>query len=68
MYSHVSEKSGLKAPLIADDVYEVIMNVSLFISNRLSFPLVRNIGRLEVVVSFHFLNGQFVMKLIQWLF
>ncbi|KAH0969674.1 hypothetical protein GBA52_028466 [Prunus armeniaca] len=25
MYNHVSERSGLKAPLIADDVYEIIM-------------------------------------------
>ncbi|KAL9255549.1 Ribonucleoside-diphosphate reductase large subunit-like protein [Drosera capensis] len=25
MYNHVNEKSGLKAPLIADDVYEIIM-------------------------------------------
>nr|XP_027078930.1 ribonucleoside-diphosphate reductase large subunit isoform X2 [Coffea arabica] len=25
MYGHVSERSGLKAPLIADDVYEIIM-------------------------------------------
>ncbi|CAI9109128.1 OLC1v1008889C2 [Oldenlandia corymbosa var. corymbosa] len=25
MYAHVSERSGLKAPLIADDVYEIIM-------------------------------------------
>lgn len=27
MYTHVSERSGLKAPLIADDVYEIIMKV-----------------------------------------
>ena len=27
MYGHVSERSGLKAPLIADDVYEIIMKV-----------------------------------------
>lgn len=27
MYSHVSERSGLDAPLIADDVYEIIMKV-----------------------------------------
>jgi ribonucleoside-diphosphate reductase subunit M1 len=27
MYSHVSERSGLKAPLIADDVYDIIMKV-----------------------------------------
>ncbi|BBN00646.1 ribonucleoside-diphosphate reductase alpha chain [Marchantia polymorpha subsp. ruderalis] len=25
MYAHVNERSGLKAPLIADDVYEIIM-------------------------------------------
>lgn len=30
MYNHVSERSGLKAPLIADDVYEIIMKVNLF--------------------------------------
>jgi len=33
MYYHFNEKSGLKAPLIADDVYEVIMKV-LFILGR----------------------------------
>lgn len=27
MYTHVSERSGLKAPLIADDVYEIIIKV-----------------------------------------
>jgi hypothetical protein len=27
MYNHFNEKSGLKAPLIADDVYEIIMKV-----------------------------------------
>ena len=29
MYYHFSERSGLKAPLIADDVYEIIMKVPL---------------------------------------
>lgn len=27
MYTHYSERSGLKAPLVADDVYEIIMKV-----------------------------------------
>jgi hypothetical protein len=27
MYFHVNEKSNLKAPLIADDVYDIIMKV-----------------------------------------
>ena len=27
MYNHVNERSGLKAPLVADDVYEIIMEV-----------------------------------------
>lgn len=27
MYNHVSERSGLKAPLVADDVYDIIMKV-----------------------------------------
>lgn len=27
MYYHFNERSGLKAPLIADDVYEIIMKV-----------------------------------------
>lgn len=31
MYSHFNERSGLKAPLISDDVYEIIMKVSLLI-------------------------------------
>ncbi|KAK1414785.1 hypothetical protein QVD17_30544 [Tagetes erecta] len=25
MYSHISERSGKKAPLVGDDVYEIIM-------------------------------------------
>lgn len=29
MYNHFNERSGLKAPLIADDVYEIIMKVLL---------------------------------------
>lgn len=29
MYNHVSERSGLKAPLVSDEVYEIIMKVSL---------------------------------------
>lgn len=29
MYYHVSERSGLKAPLVSDEVYEIIMKVSL---------------------------------------
>lgn len=28
MYNHVNERSGQKAPLVADDVYEIIMKVS----------------------------------------
>lgn len=27
MYNHVCKKSGRKAPLVADDVYEIIMKV-----------------------------------------
>lgn len=27
MYNHFNDKSGLKAPLIADDIYEIIMKV-----------------------------------------
>lgn len=27
MYNHYNERSGLKAPLIADDVYDIIMKV-----------------------------------------
>lgn len=27
MYNHFNERSGLKAPLIAADVYEIIMKV-----------------------------------------
>lgn len=30
MYYHVSERSGQKAALIADDVYEVIMKVIVY--------------------------------------
>lgn len=28
MYHHVNERSGQEAPLIADDVYEIIMKVN----------------------------------------
>jgi hypothetical protein len=27
MYFHVNDRSGLKSPLIADDIYEIIMKV-----------------------------------------
>lgn len=27
MYNHVSQRSGQKAPLVADDVFEIIMKV-----------------------------------------
>lgn len=37
MYNHYSERSGQKAPLIADDVYEIIMKVGLF------YPLILDI-------------------------
>lgn len=29
MYFHYNERSGKKAPLVADDVYEIIMKVML---------------------------------------
>lgn len=29
MYDHFDERSGQKAPLIADDVYDIIMKVSI---------------------------------------
>lgn len=35
MYNHYNERSGLKAPLIADDIYEIIMKVlanSIFVA------------------------------------
>lgn len=41
MYNHFNERSGLKAPLVADDVYELIMKV--FFSYSL-FYAVRIIG------------------------
>lgn len=31
MYYHVNERSGLKSPLIADDVYDIIIKVRLMI-------------------------------------
>ena len=31
MYYHFNERSGQKAPLIADDVYEIIMKVIIII-------------------------------------
>lgn len=31
MYNHVNDRSGLESPLIADDVYEIIMKV-IFLS------------------------------------
>ncbi|KAK4394403.1 Ribonucleoside-diphosphate reductase large subunit [Sesamum angolense] len=41
MYSHVSERSGLKAPLIADDVYEIIMKVQGKVVERPQHMLMR---------------------------
>lgn len=35
MYNHFNERSGLKSPLIADDVYELIMKVSFLIPSNL---------------------------------
>ncbi|KAL0378409.1 UNVERIFIED_CONTAM: Ribonucleoside-diphosphate reductase large subunit [Sesamum radiatum] len=37
MYSHVSERSGLKAPLIADDVYEIIMKNSARLDSEIIY-------------------------------
>ncbi|KAL6573983.1 ribonucleotide-diphosphate reductase subunit rnr1 [Orobanche hederae] len=34
LYYHVCERSGLKAPLIADDVYEIIMKVPRLLSRQ----------------------------------
>jgi len=30
MRNHFSERSGMKAPLIADDIYEIIIKVIIF--------------------------------------
>lgn len=40
MYNHVSERSGLMAPLIADDVYEIIMKVYMLF--QLKYFLLRH--------------------------
>lgn len=32
MYYHFNERSAMKAPLIADDVYEIIIKVILFVA------------------------------------
>ncbi|KAL8473747.1 hypothetical protein ACS0TY_029880 [Phlomoides rotata] len=37
MYIHVSERSGLKAPLIADDVYEIIMKNSARLDSEIIY-------------------------------
>ncbi|CAA3010334.1 ribonucleoside-diphosphate reductase large subunit [Olea europaea subsp. europaea] len=37
MYSHVSERSGLRAPLIADDVYEIIMKNSARLDSEIIY-------------------------------
>jgi ribonucleoside-diphosphate reductase subunit M1 len=34
MYTHINERSGLMSPLIADDVYEIIMKVHALEVNR----------------------------------
>lgn len=39
MYNHVNDRSGLEAPLIADDVYEIIMKV-IYFSKSCLFDLV----------------------------
>lgn len=40
MYHHVNERSGLKAPLIADDVYEIIMKVIFFTCSNIIHYLI----------------------------
>lgn len=37
MYTHVSERSGRKAPLIADDVYEIIMKNSVRLDSEIIY-------------------------------
>ncbi|CAI9117477.1 OLC1v1018877C1 [Oldenlandia corymbosa var. corymbosa] len=37
LYSHVNERSGLKAPLIADDVYEIIMKQASRLDSELIY-------------------------------
>ncbi|XP_022843280.1 ribonucleoside-diphosphate reductase large subunit-like [Olea europaea var. sylvestris] len=37
MYNHVSERSGLQAPLIADDVYEIIMKNSARLDSEITY-------------------------------
>lgn len=36
MYNHFNDRSGMKAPLIADDVYEIITKVLLLIEFSVS--------------------------------
>lgn len=43
MYDHVSLRSGQKAPLVADDVFEIIMKVFSFYFNVIIIYYVVNI-------------------------
>jgi ribonucleoside-diphosphate reductase subunit M1 len=49
MYNHVNDRSGLEAPLIADDVYEIIMKV-IFFSKSCLFDLVYGFDSLIFLV------------------
>ncbi|KAJ4960709.1 hypothetical protein NE237_020619 [Protea cynaroides] len=37
MYNHVNEESGLKAPLVADDVYEIIMKNATLLDSEIIY-------------------------------
>ncbi|XP_039143601.1 ribonucleoside-diphosphate reductase large subunit [Dioscorea cayenensis subsp. rotundata] len=37
MYNHVNERSGLKAPLVADDVYEIIMKNAVQLDSEIIY-------------------------------
>lgn len=50
MYYHVNEGSGQKAPLIADDVYEIIMKVFSTIMHGVAFML----GLYGIICGFQF--------------
>lgn len=61
MYNHFNERSGQKAPLIADDVYEIIMKVYSCVRTIIIVPDFCNMTIKQLVLSwlwakFEFLN------------
>ena len=53
MYAHFNERSGLKAPLIADDTYDIIMKVLSQVLLRLLFCFIDIVGVVVLLDMIH---------------